>query len=293
MSKLPIWFLRVSETHQITPHMIRVVLTGDDLQGLSLSEPDQQVKLYFPRAGQARPSLPAATADTDVMSWYQAYSAIPDDERPWMRSYTIRWHDAATSSIAIDFVVHKHAGPATQWAVNAKPGDTLGVFGPSAMFARHTPLSAQLNDADWVLLIGDDAAIPAMSTIIERLPADKPAYAFIEVAGAPDEQPLTTRARLETTWLHRGSIEPGHSDALLQAVRAVNLPDGTGFAWVGGEANAVRGIRRHLVGDRGMPKRLVDFTGYWRLQLTQDDAPTPEDLAEAQERLAEMQSAKA
>ncbi|GAA3469483.1 hypothetical protein [Nonomuraea roseola] len=46
-----------------------------------------------------------------------------------------------------------------------------------------------------------------------------------------------------------------------------------------------RAPRRHLVDDRGVAKRSIDFAGYWRLRLTQDDAPTPEDLAEAAERV--------
>jgi NADPH-dependent ferric siderophore reductase len=45
-------------------------------------------------------------------------------------------------------------------------------------------------------------------------------------------------------------------------------------------------VRRHLVADRGVPKRFVAFSGYWRRALTQDDAPTEEDLAEARERVA-------
>jgi hypothetical protein len=35
-----------------------------------------------------------------------------------------------------------------------------------------------------------------------------------------------------------------------------------------------------------VPKRSVEFSGYWRRALTQDDAPTEEDMAEAMERVA-------
>lgn len=70
------------------------------------------------------------------------------------------------------------------------------------------------------------------------------------------------------------------------------LPPGEVFAWLAGEAGAVRDLRRHLVGDRGVPKRSIDFAGYWRLSLTQDDAPTEADMAEARERLAEAADAR-
>jgi hypothetical protein len=39
------------------------------------------------------------------------------------------------------------------------------------------------------------------------------------------------------------------------------------------------------VSERGIDKGAIEFTGYWRRTLTQDDAPTPEDLADAAEKL--------
>jgi hypothetical protein len=35
-------------------------------------------------------------------------------------------------------------------------------------------------------------------------------------------------------------------------------------------------------------KKDIEFAGYWRRTLTQDDAPTADDLAEAQERIAAL-----
>jgi NADPH-dependent ferric siderophore reductase len=213
------------------------------------------------------------------MTWYQAYNAIPTDERPWMRGFTLRDHDPARATIDIDFVLHDHAGPAVRWALSAAIGDTLGVFGPSTTFARPVPLSRSIAEADWVLLAGDQTALPAMSTVIEFLPAGTKAVAYIEVSGAENEQRLTTRGALTTHWCH--------GDTLLDAIRTAEFPPGNPFAWVAGEASVVRALRRHLLQDRGLDKRAVDFAGYWRRNLTQDDAPTDDDLAEAQERLAE------
>ncbi|WP_282692337.1 siderophore-interacting protein [Streptomyces sp. CC208A] len=290
MNSLPIWLLHVRRTERITPRLARVTLTGDDLRGFSLTEPDQQVKLYFPRPGQSRPLLPEADGAADLASWYQALSAVPEDERPWMRSYTIRAHDPATHSLTFDFVLHRHAGPATRWAMDPKEGDCLGVFGPSSYFARPEPLSASLAEADWVLLAGDDTAVPGMATIVESLPAGKRVLAFVEVQEAADEQPFRTEADLTTTWLHRGAAEPGRSETLADALRAAVLPGGEGFAWIAGEAGLVRRMRRHLLDDRGMARSRIEFSGCWRLTLAQDDAPTAEDLAEAQERLAEARA---
>jgi NADPH-dependent ferric siderophore reductase len=277
---LPIWYVQVIDVRRITPRMARITLGGKDLAGLSGIEPDQQVKLYFPKPGQSRPVLPSP--DGDFMGWYQAFAAIPEAERPWTRSYTIR---AQGDTVDVDFVLHHDAGPATKWALSAKVGDTLGMFGPSTTFARPVPLQTSIAAADWLLLAGDETALPAIGSLVESLPSGTRAVAYIEVADASDEQSFATGGDVTIHWLHRGDVQPGHSDLLLKSLQSAEFPPGVPFAWLAAEATAVRALRRHLVNDRGVPKKSIEFTGHWRLKLTQDDAPTPEDLAEAQERL--------
>ncbi|MEV7970892.1 siderophore-interacting protein [Sphaerisporangium sp. NPDC088356] len=266
---------------RVTPHMARVTFDAGDLAGSIGGEPDQQVKLYFPKPGQAVPRLPEPGGD--FMRWYEAFNAIPEDERPWMRSFTIRAVDRERKTVDIDFVLHGDAGPAARWAESARPSDVLGMFGPSAMFARPVPLSAAIAASDWLLLAGDQAALPAIGTLIESLPEGYPAVACVEVGDAAEEQSFTTRGRVSVRWVHRGQVPPGHGEGLLDAVRRAEFPSGRVFAWLAGEAGTVRALRRHLVGDRGVDKRSIDFTGYWRLKLTQDDAPTQEDLTDAGE----------
>jgi NADPH-dependent ferric siderophore reductase len=42
-------------------------------------------------------------------------------------------------------------------------------------------------------------------------------------------------------------------------------PAGQGFyAWMAGEAAAVKALRRAIVTDRGVDRRQVAFMGYWR-----------------------------
>ncbi|WP_219416474.1 SIP domain-containing protein [Pseudonocardia nigra] len=50
----------------------------------------------------------------------------------------------------------------------------------------------------------------------------------------------------------------------------------------------MRALRRHLVDDRGVEKRAIACTGYWRRQLSQDAAPTPEDAADQAEQPADV-----
>lgn len=259
--------LEVTAVRRVTPRTVRVTFTGSGLDVLE-AWPDQQLKLMFPPPG--RPvRLPAA--DDDVMRWYEAFLAIPSEERPVMRSYTVRDRRPERAEIDVDFVLHEGAaGPATRWARTAAVGDVLGRYGPDAAYRR--PLPA----ADTVLLAGDETAIPAVWSLLSEVDG---AVVFLEVPDAAEEQPLPG----EVHWLHRDGAP--HGAKLLEAVRGAKLGEGSVAAWLAGEAGMVRAVRRHLVGDRGLAKGDIEFTGYWRRRLTQDDAPTPEDLADAAEKL--------
>ncbi|WP_214102829.1 siderophore-interacting protein [Acrocarpospora catenulata] len=268
---LPVALIHVVGVRSVTPRVARITFTGETLGDLGFEAPDQQVKLCFPRPGQQVPRLPEP--DPDSMRWYQSFLAIPEPERPWMRSFTIRAHHPRDRTVDIDFVLHGEEGPAGRWGAAAQVGDTLGMVGPQAIYSR------ALGAADWYLLAGDETALPAIATHLAALPETARALVFAEVADPAEEQPLPGHAAV--TWVHRSA-----GGDLATAVRAAGFPPGSAFAWLAGEAGTVRTLRRHLIGDRGLDRRSIEFTGYWRARLTQDDAPTEEDLAEAREKIA-------
>ncbi|MEV7104766.1 siderophore-interacting protein [Streptomyces atroolivaceus] len=272
---LPVSYVRVTGVERPTPRTARVTFTGEALPELMEDRPDQQMKLCFPRSGQRVPRLPEQDADdTYGMRWYEAYLAIPEAERPWMRGFTVRAYDRARNAMTVDFVLHGDTGPAARWGRAARTGDVLGMVGPSSAYARPLPAS------EWLLLAGDETALPAVATLLADLPAGMRAYVYGEVADADEEQEFASAADLTVHWVHRDQ-----GGSLVDAVRAAALPgDGAGAAWLAGEAGAIRALRRHLVEDRRLPKEAVEFSGYWRRSLTQDDAPTEEDLAWAAEQ---------
>ncbi|MFJ1899321.1 siderophore-interacting protein [Streptomyces sp. NPDC088115] len=274
---LAVSYVRVEEVERISPRMLRISFSGDALASLMEDRPDQQMKLCFPRAGQSVPRLPEPDAeDTYGMRWYEAYLAIPEPERPLMRSFTVRSYHPGSGLMAVDFVLHGDEGPATRWARTAGPGDVVGMVGPSSAYARPLPRAGHL------LLAGDESALPAIGTILEALPAGARATVCAEVADAAEEQRFDSAAEVTVCWVHRD-----RGGSLLDAVRSAELPRGGTAGWLAGEAGTVRALRRHLVEERGLPRSAVEFSGYWRRALTQDDAPTQEDLEWAAERAAE------
>lgn len=252
---------RVVGLRHLSTHMMRVTLGGDGIAALRNAGPDASIKLFFPLVGQQRPTVPAADGD-NTLSWYRTYLAMPDDVRPPMRTYTIRAHRPESAQIDVDFALHAEAGPATRWVQAARPGDEVAFLAPHGLYSVPT-------EAAWQLLIGDESALPAIASIVESLPAGAQARAFVEVDGPADELPMNTPGTLETTWVHRGGAP--HGDRLLDAVRAARLPAGSPYAWVAGEAGLVKFARRHLVRDREVPKRMITFTGYWRIGTSEED----------------------
>lgn len=251
----------VVRTEPLTPHLVRVVVGGDDLAHFPDTEPtDRYVKLVFPRPGVEQ------AADADPY-------ALPADQRPIFRTYTVRAFDAAARELTIDFVTHGDAGIAGPWASAAQPGDELIMSGPGGGYAPSA-------DADHHLLIGDEAAVPAIAAALERMPAGATATVLVEVGGVADELPLPTAAAVAITWLHRADGDP---DALLHAVEALDLPAGRVQAFVHGELHATRALKRQLV-DRGIDAELLSASGYWRRGKDEDGFQAEKRALAAEDR---------
>lgn len=252
---------RVTAVRPLTPHMVRVTFGGETFREVPPGAPDQYVKVFFPRAGQPEPVLPET--GSDVMSWYRTYLAMPDDVRPPMRTYTLRAHRPESAEIDVDFVLHGDEGPASAWASRVTPDDRVAFLGPHGLY--DVPPGS-----DWQLLVGDETALPAIGAIVERLPPGTRASVFVELADRADRQSFETLGAVEIHWILRGSRPLG--EALLEAVRGAAFPGGRPYAWVSGEAGVVKQVRRHLVREREVDKRLICFTGYWRRGLSEEAA---------------------
>ncbi len=257
--------MRVRRVVRLTPRMVRVTFDCADSAALADTGPDQYTKVFFPLPGQARPVVPPPIeVEGGVMSWYQRYLAMPDEVRPPMRTYTVRAQRPELGELDIDFALHPdHAGPASDWASSAAPGDEIGLLCPPHALYCPPP------DPDWQLLVGDETAIPAIGAIVERLATGAVLRAYIEVAGPDDEQRFETGGDVRIDWVHRGARP--HGAAVVDAVCAATLPDGAPYAWISGEANLVKLVRRELVRERGVDKRAITFTGYWRQGRTEED----------------------
>lgn len=240
--------LTVQRAEQLTPQLRRITLEGPELEGFVSPGFDDHVKLFFPDPASGALHLPTAGPDGPV--W-------PDGPKPVARDYTPHHYDAAAGTLQIDFVLHD-AGPATDWARAAQPGDLLGVGGPRGSFIVPT-------DFDWHLLIGDDTALPAIARRLAELPAGARALVLAEVEDAAGQLPLPGAAQAQIVWVHRRAAASADGEPpLLAALRATPLPTGSFHAWIGAETAAAKALREHLVHDCQANPKWIRASGYWR-----------------------------
>ena len=244
---------QVLRVERLTPHLTRVVLGGDGLAGFDAGAyTDHYVKLLFPAEGVTYP---------EPFDLQRIREELPREHWPRMRTYTVRRWDPTVRELTIDVVVHGDEGVAGPWATRVRPGELVRFAGPGGAYVP-------AEDADWHLLVGDESALPAIAASVERLPEGARAHVFIEVPGPEEEIKLETPGDATVTWLHRGTERVG--DALVAAVTELEFPPGDVHAFVHGEANFVKELRRLLLKERGIPRERVSISGYWRLGHDED-----------------------
>ncbi|MEV7542758.1 siderophore-interacting protein [Streptomyces sp. NPDC089915] len=271
--------LEVLRTRRLGHSFLRVTFGGESLAEFRSGGYDQSLSLFLPVGDREHTELPSTDEDT----WFGAWRAVPDEERPVMRSYTVREQrrtpDGAVE-VDVDFVLHgtetsaaaAAGSPASRWAGRAVTGRRIMAIGP-AVAANKSVRFQRPEGAGTVLMYADETALPAAAAILDRLPAGTRVKAFFEVPHPDDRLGLHTLADADITWIVRekGAGGPARTERVLSELRAARLPDdGTPYAWLAGEAGTVRAVRRHLVQERSFDRRAVRFTGYWKLGASEE-----------------------
>lgn len=217
--------------------MVRVTLGGEGLDGFPPGFAGGYVKLML---------APPSAASKAVI-----------------RTYTIR-HQRA-DAIDLDFALHggEAAGPATKWALDARPGDTIVVGGPGLP----KPLPQQ---RDFYLIAGDMTALPAISVNLAALPADARGFAAIEIQDEADRPDLVVPEGVHVEWLV--NPEPGLRPALLvDALRSARRPEGALAGWAACEFSSMRALRDYLRDELGLGPADLYISSYWKHGLVEDE----------------------
>jgi NADPH-dependent ferric siderophore reductase len=210
----------VLRREQLSDHFVRIVLGGEGLaEFASTGIPDEWVALTVPGQFQTR--------------YYTVRSWLPD---------------VSGGELTLDIVVHDH-GLVTEWAAGDCVGDVVTISAPKGSFDM--PGSAQ-----WLLLVGDLTALPAIARIVET--ATVPVRAWIEIPDAP----LTDYVQGDAiTWV---PVPHDAETATAAIVEGIEWPEGEGYFWMAGESAQMRAIRKHLMREVKLPTSAYDVMGYWR-----------------------------
>lgn len=256
--------LTVLRTERLSAHWMRVTLGGGEIERFHPMGFDQWFRLFLPIGGDA--GLDRVPAKANRIFGYLKFLRIPDGERPVMRNYTVRTYRAATAEagaeIDVDFVLHGSAadgtaGPASRWAETCAPGENVLIIDEGLTFNPQ-------RGTDRVLLVGDETALPAIASICASLPADATGTAIIETPSEEDALEFPHPAGVEVVWIVRPPDEAPGALAL-DHVRGLALSEAPFHAYAAGEQSLASGVRKLLVGERGVDKNAVSFCGYWKI----------------------------
>ena len=281
MAGRPVHTFEVLRSERLTPHIIRVVLGGSGFDTFVPNDfTDAYVKVVFVKGTVdvcARPQ--PLTLDS--------FNELPVEHRPLVRTFTVRSVDTKRRELAIEFVVHGDHGVAGPWALAATPGQPAYLMGPSGAYAPDPA-------ADWHLMAGDEAALPAISAALEALPDNAIGKVFIEVAGPDDEIPLKSPPGVGVNWIYRGGRadlvqehKAGDHAPLIAAVKEANWLPGQVQVFIHGEAQAVmHNLRPYIRKERGVDAKWASsISGYWRRGRTEETfRQWKRELAEAEEQ---------
>jgi NADPH-dependent ferric siderophore reductase len=218
------WQLEVAAVQDLTPRMRRVQLTSPDLGRFDYL-PGQDMALTFRRG----------------------------DAQTVRRRYTIRHFDPDQLRLDLDFVLHG-GGPGMRWAQGARPGDSIEVVGPRGKITL-------VRDAAWHLFAGDATAVPGALAMMDALPDDVPAAAFLQVDGGEERQAVDSNRGQQITW--RYELPDASGDGSLTAALAdATLPAGRGHAYLAGEVALVIALKATLLA-RGWAAEDISAKAYW------------------------------
>ncbi len=229
----------VKSVTDVTPNMRRIVFGGTELGDFPDGKEGGYIKFVFPDLPRAKP------------------------DRPVMRTYSIRSHQASNGNIAVDFAMHSDTGGiAIDWALRAQPGDTMLINGPGTI--KMVP-----KDADWYLIAGDMTALPAAMCNRERLPAQAKGHVVLEVTSDADRQAMDLPEGMTLHWV----VNPKPQDnktRLLDQIKSLEWLDGEPFVWTACEFDTMRALRTYYRTERQVDKQMLYLSSYWRAGRTED-----------------------
>jgi NADPH-dependent ferric siderophore reductase len=248
---------QVCAIRNVSTHLRCISIQHEAIKKAGPVPPGAHFKLFIPKdktRGIAAPDL-----STGRPLWHN------ENEKPFVRTYTIRRLDREMGTLDVEFVLHGDNGPASGWAGSAAIGDYLAI---GIKFGKRMP-----DRADWYLFAGDETALPAIAAMLEALPAKAKGIALLEIEKPADAFIINTNSAVAIRWLSREGTPPEQSELLLNTIKDIVQPDpmpNTRHVWIAGENNMVRATRKYAMEQLGLNREELHATVYWKAGLSED-----------------------
>lgn len=241
--------LTVVQRLELSPSMVRIVASiGDPSSFRDIEPPEKYCKLVFfdPELGLG-----------DHPDYWSLRETLPREHLPVTRHMTLRHVDLEAGQLWIDVALHGDSGWAGPWAAGAQPGDTIVAVGPGGKWIPDP-------QASWSLMLGDEAAIPAVLANVEAMPEDARGEILLEVQDADHHLDVQVPSGWSLRWIHRAEA-PAGVPALVEAARTAQWPGTTDGIQVfaHGEREAMKALRPVLFEEHGLDRAQVSLSGYW------------------------------
>jgi NADPH-dependent ferric siderophore reductase len=224
----------ISEVEQLTPRMRRIRFSGRRLRGVTWT-PGQHVRLQVAGLGESLVRL------------------HPHDA---LRTYSI--YDADRELGTLDIVMLDHGAdpesltPARRWSRTVDLGDEIQFTRPQGNLVIRP-------DASYHVFAGEETASVAFAAMLRSLPPTAEVHGVIEAADHGDHLELARPLHR----VQRGEASAMDSAVLADALRALELPDHPGVAYLAGEARTIQTLRKILVTERGWDRRAIRTKPFW------------------------------
>lgn len=249
----------------------RIVIHSPELVDFQLSGPDEFFGLIMPPSTHGDLHLPPYSGDTNIRA---CVAAMPDDQRPNLRWYTVRSLDSEHGLIAFDVATHgvnnpkdENIGPGLTWTLEARAGDQVGIWPGRGLW--HRAHNSQT-------LIADPSAAPSIRAILEYTHTFAPEQLCDMHLGIVAENHDDLEPSLIADWENKlGSLEVLFSATtdfsaavmshLQQLDRVEHPATQSKYVWVAGEGQLCKEVRRHAIHTWGLNSESVQWCPYWFL----------------------------
>ncbi|MEL7311655.1 MAG: MFS transporter [Pseudomonadota bacterium] len=234
--------LRASRRREVYPGLIRVTLTGIDVE--SLNREGIHIRLMMPAARGREPVWPTINENGRTV-WPKG------NDQLHTRYVTIRHLRLDDREIDVD-IAHHDGGLISDWAALDGDDQKVGVMGPVG--------DPGLDFTENVILAADTTGLPAIARLIESVDGRVTGHLF---AAAPSQAVLEDY--LPNSQLKVTAVDPSEfSTKILDLVKDC-AKEPISYGWFAGEFGAARAMRDWFRDELSLEKTAQLSAAYWKV----------------------------